>query len=148
MKNLIILLAFLNSSAMAVTIEIKNICDVSAFHKEEIQVMAATNAGQLTVNSLSSHNIPFVGDETNITSILNTPSGTDAIEVLPGNKMRIYGWCYQVDGVQPDFMANEYAIAPQGTEHIYWFFAYSEYDQGKWYDYCTPVSADNEFICK
>lgn len=106
----------------------------------------AINAGELTIKALEQNSIEFVGSVGGINSILGTPVGMEAIEVISDTKMRAYGWCFEIDGFQPAAMPDE--ISLNGTEQVRWFFAYSTYDSGVWKDYCTPsYSLKSSFIC-
>lgn len=148
MKKLSILLLLLTSSAYAVVFEIKNLCDDSAYHKESIQILTTTNVGHLTLNTFKTSNIEFIGNESGMNSILGTPIGLDAMEVLDDNHMRAYGWCYDVDGKQPDMLASEYPIDPNSDCKLTWFYGYAEYLNGEWISYCTPTHLNpNSFVC-
>jgi hypothetical protein len=81
--------------------------------------------------------IPYLGTESGFNSILGTPTGDGAIEILSDTKMRAYGWCYSVNGVKPDVIPQDYFFKTQDDELV-WFYGYSTYDDGEWVDYCVP----------
>lgn len=121
-------------------------CDETPFLKGE-NTGAGISAGALTIQALENSGTEFVGSEGGINSILGTPVGMEAIEVISDSKMRAYGWCYEIDGFQPAAMPDEIELT--GTEQVRWFFAYSTYEAGVWKDYCTPsYSLKSPFICK
>jgi hypothetical protein len=93
--------------------------------------------GDITVSLLQKHQVPFQGDRSGIKSILNSPVGDDAIEVLSNSELRAYGWCVSVNGQQPAEMPDT-VILKGSQNQVIWFYAYSRYDRGVWKDYCTP----------
>lgn len=101
------------------------------------EIVAGTSVGAMTVTALEANHIPFHGSAEGIYSILGTPEGDGAIEVISDKKMRAYGWCYEVDGKQPDVMPDK--ILLQGSEHVKWFYAFSLYKDGDWRSYCEPA---------
>ena len=62
-----------------------------------------------------------------------------AIEWLGPNELRAYGWCYEVDGIQPEVMPSGYLL--KGSEKLVWFFAFSHYREGKFVSQCEPAYA-------
>ena len=96
------------------------------------------SVGDATIRILTENKIPYLGTAAGINSILNTPTGDAAIKVLSDDSMRVYGWCYEVDGVEPPKMPDAY-LFPSQESTITWFFAYSLYEHGKWVECCTPA---------
>jgi hypothetical protein len=72
-----------------------------------------------------------------MSSILNTPTGDDSLEVISNSEMRAYGWCYEVNGAQPAVMPDKAIL--KGGEHVRWFYAFSHYVAGKWVSVCEPA---------
>jgi hypothetical protein len=106
-----------------------------------------TNAGEFSISRLLANDIPFVGTEGGINSIMNTPVGDEAMEIVSDIKMRAYGWCFKVNGVEPDTFADKIEIKTNDTT-VYWFFGYAEYDSGEWVTYCDPTHIHKpDFIC-
>lgn len=95
------------------------------------------SAGKISVDIFDQNKIPYTGSEAGFNSILNTPTGLDAMEVLSDTKMRAHGWCYTVNGIGPDVLASDYFLS-SNDDKIVWFFGYSTYDRGQWTDYCVP----------
>ena len=61
------------------------------------------------------------------------------VEAQNEKELRAYGWCYSVDGITPDLLADEYRL--QGTEEkITWYFGFATRILGNWETQCTPVS--------
>lgn len=94
--------------------------------------------GEITVALLQKKEISFIGSAVGIKSIFGTPMGDDAIVIESPTRMRVYGWCYEVDGVQPSVMPDKFYFTDQKSK-MRWFFAYTVYDQGNWIDFCTPA---------
>lgn len=102
------------------------------------EVDLKNSAGEITVDLLKKNGIPFVGNTGGIRSILNTPYGDKATVIVNDRVMRVYGWCFSVDGVIPDVMPDKYYFVSQEAT-MKWFFAYSLYDSGEWKEFCTPA---------
>jgi len=110
------------------------------------EVTAGASVGEMTIATLKKSQISFVGNVAGINSIMGTPIGDGAKEVISDTHMRAYGWCYEVDGFRPATMPDK--IILKGTENIRWFFAYSNYQDGTWRDYCTPsYTIKPKFLC-
>lgn len=136
--RLTLLALFLASvSAGATTIEVIQPC------AERIAMQSMTTGktvAEATVTALTAAGIPFVGtSEGGISSILQTPIGVDAIEIISNQDMRAYGWCFEVDGVQPGAMPDRVSL--HGAEHIKWFYGSALYKAGDWVSFCDPSSA-------
>ena len=61
-----------------------------------------------------------------------------ALEILGPQEMRSYGWCYEVDGVSPEFFPHEYTLTPV-NKSVRWYFAYAHYLNGEWIRQCAPA---------
>lgn len=149
MKLLMILLfTSLSANLSAVVFEVVNICGPTPYITQELYLDAPDYLSNITLDFFSKNQIPFEGNHTGMKSILNTPIGNQAIEIISDTKMRSYGWCYEVDNQIPDVLMNEVFIKPKHTEIIRWFYGYAEYDSGSWTSYCTPVYQNpHPFIC-
>lgn len=123
--------------AMALDFKVVGPCEEKPIAETSV-VATATNLGDLTISTLTSLGLPLTGDKSGISSIANSPRGDEALEVLSDTLMRAYGWCVEVDGIQPAVMPDEVKIS-SATKSVTWFYAYSLYDAGNWKDYCTPA---------
>ncbi|MNT10524.1 hypothetical protein D3C72_1453590 [compost metagenome] len=94
--------------------------------------------GALGIEIFDMNKIPYVGAAEGINSLLNSPTGMDSIEVVSDTEMRVYGWCYTVNGKQPKEMPHEIKFKSQDDKLI-WFYAYSTNKENKWTDYCSPA---------
>lgn len=127
----------LSLSAEAVVFDVIGPCSKEAVNSGSFKTDLADNLGKISMDIFDYYKIPYVGSELGMSSILNSPTGLDAIEVLSDTKMRAYGWCFSVNGMIPDALTSETFLAKQ-NDYVSWFYAYSTYDQGVWTDYCVP----------
>lgn len=139
----------LNANLHAIEFEIQNICEESPYLSKNIKINGPTNAGDITIQVLNDWNVPYIGSVDSITSMLGTITGLDSYEVISDTEMRIYGWCYEVDGLQPDVLMSEYMVNPAVHSKIYWYYGSAHYLEGEWLSYCDPVyKLKPDFICK
>jgi hypothetical protein len=142
---LILSFLFFNTSLFAAEVYFQGPCSEVSFLSAKISGGNLT-AGDITILALEDSKTEYVGSTGGINSVLGTPVGKEAIEVISKTKMRAYGWCYEIDGFQPAAMPDQ--IVLKGDEIVRWFFAYSTYEDGIWKDYCTPsYELRSPFIC-
>lgn len=134
MKNILLVALLLSVPASAIEWKIIGPTVYSGTFSADLK----KPVGAATVELLEEKKIPFVGNESGINSIMGTPTGDDAIEIISAESMKVYGWCYEVDGVQPDVMPDEYFFPKQASK-LTWFYSYSLYEKGEWKSYCTPA---------
>jgi hypothetical protein len=129
------------------TFKITGPCEEAAKYETQYDFSENKNLGVTTLEILEAQVIPYVGFVNGIHSIYNTPTGREAIEIVSDQVLRSYGWCYEVDGVQPDVMPDAIALSSH-TQLVHWFFAYSTLEEGTWKDYCTPsYKIKPQFLC-
>ena len=145
----LLLVAFLFSKVtLSATISIQNLCEDSVYAQAYIKADKIKTAGDLThaffnQNSDIQHKITKVA----VTQILNTPLDLDAYEIISDEEMFVYGWCYDVNGYNPDQLMSTYEISDQ--DHVTWTYGFSHYLRGEWLTYCTPAYTRNwKAICK
>jgi hypothetical protein len=135
----------LSSSLFSAEVYFQGPCSIDSFLSAKISGENLT-AGDITISALEDSKTEYIGSVGGINSVIGTPVGTDAIEVVSDTKMRAYGWCYEIDGFQPAAMPDQ--IVLNGDEVVRWFFAYSTYENGTWKDYCTPsYELKSPYIC-
>jgi len=146
----ILFLLSLSLNTLATTVSVTNICEESLFMQEKIHTtIGLGTVSDYTLHAFQKSSIDFKGDEIAITSILNTQTGLDAYEVISDNEMKAYGWCFEVDGKQPNLFMNQIKIDPTQNSHINWFYGYAHYLNGEWITYCSPSNAERSaFVCK
>jgi hypothetical protein len=141
-----ILLALFPLLSHALTFEVVGPCQAKPVYSGAMAVEKPMSAGRATLEILNREGIPFVGSESGLNSILGTPTGLAAIEVLSEEELRAYGWCYEVDGRQPAEMPGELIL--RGTEHLRWFYAFSLSRRDVWVSYCEPAhTVKPETLC-
>ena len=129
-------LAF-SRNVSAVTFSVVGPCSHESVYSGSFKTDLDESVGATSIDIFQAHNIPYKGSDSGMSSILDTPVGDEAIEILSDTKMRAYGWCFSINGVIPDVLSSEISFTKQ-NDHLNWFFAYSTYDQGVWTDYCVP----------
>jgi hypothetical protein len=138
----------LSQQAAAVTFKIQSLCSDKFLLTSEINAAPDDSVGSITIRALDKSTLPYTGSSEGISSIDNSPTGDGALEVISSTQMRAYGWCYSLNGVEPDAMPNQVLIS-NNTDVIHWYFGYAEYKDGQWITYCTPTHvARPDFICK
>lgn len=140
MKKISLILLLITTQAYAFIFEIKDVCQQSSFYKEDIQIFAPASAGHLTISILELLKVDYIGSEHGISSIFQTPIGLEAIDVIAEDHMKVFGWCYEIDGKQPTILTSEYIIEPKEIKNITWFYGYAELKDGIWKNYCIPCS--------
>lgn len=103
-----------------------------------MKVHSSQSVGDISIQALQDNNIPFQGISQGINSILNTPTGLEALDVVSDTEMFAYGWCYSINGYEPDKFPNEVYV--QETDHILWWFGFARYKDGQWISQCKPSS--------
>jgi hypothetical protein len=148
-KLLSIILLAITTQASAFEFTITDICENKLVLNENIEILNDVSAGDLTLYMFKQYEIPYIGNIDSISSIFNTKTGLDSYEVISDTEMKVFGWCYEIDGVQPDVFMSQVTIDPTVHKKMNWFYGYAHYKEGEWLTYCTPVYEDkNEFICK
>lgn len=123
--------------AQALTFEVIGACKAEPVRSVEYSLADVSNAGKVSVEIFEKQGIPYIGSELGFNSILETPVGRDAIEIPAPGEIRAYGWCYEVNGLQPDGMPNEIPVSD--GDHLLWFYAFALHKNGEWVSYCTPA---------
>lgn len=105
------------------------------------------NVGQFTVDQLNKSKFEYIGSENKIDSIDGTPVGEAALELLSRSEMRAYGWCFYVNGEQPEVYPNEVEMSKK-VQSVMWIFGYAHYLNGEWLSMCEPSwKIKPKFLC-
>lgn len=138
MNVLFIFLLIVSTNAHALTYEVVGACDSKPVFQGNLDFAGiAKSVGAASIEIFERDKIPYIGAENGMNSILGTPTGMDAIEVINREELRAYGWCYEVDGRQPTEMPDQLIL--QGGEHLRWFYAFSLNRRNEWVSYCDPA---------
>jgi hypothetical protein len=147
--KIIILAILLSLNISAVEFSITNLCEDTPYLHENIEVLNKTTVSELSLYAFETYDIPFLGDSRSINSILNTATGLESYEVISDHEMKVYGWCFQVNGIQPDRFMDQITIDPSEDIHINWFYGFAHFLNNEWIAYCTPAFQDKSpFVCK
>lgn len=145
MKIISIPLSFLPAFAMAAQFEVIGPCSEKPVYQFEVGDKFETVA-DLTFHVLDKNNIKYKGTEKGIISLLNTPEGLDALEVLSDTQMRSYGWCYFVNGKMSLDYADETYLRP--GDKVQWIYSYAWFDRD-WKSMCNfAYKVKSDMFCK
>lgn len=123
-------------------------CTNNAWLNTNVNSTRGQSVGAITLATLKAHSFPFEGSEQGIRSIRKTVTGDNALEVISDSEMRAYGWCFHVNGVEPDVYPDQILIQNE-NDLIEWFFGFAHYKGGAWISTCNPTSVSRpDFICK
>lgn len=136
--TLIFILMVTSAKVFAATLEIIGACDETPVFSTifSIRVQDSKSIGKVSVDIFDQNYIPYLGTEEGMNSILNTPVGKDAIEVISSTEYLAYGWCYKVNDIEPGEYPHE--IVAKNNDSIVWWFGYARYKDGQWIEQCTP----------
>lgn len=135
MKTLLISM-LLTFSSHAGVLKIVGPCSKTPVIKHDFSLEASSTVGKLSVDLFDEHGVPYIGSELGINSILDTPTGSDAMEIISNSEMLAYGWCYSVNGFEPGEYPNKVAV--KTGDEVLWWFGYAHYKDGEWIAQCTP----------
>lgn len=142
MKSLLSLIVIASSmafstTASAVYFDVIGACSNKPVYAGSFKTDITESVGIISIDIFETHKIPFIGTENGMNSIIGTPVGDDAIEVISDTKLRAYGWCFSINGLIPDILSSQAYLTKQ-NDYISWFYAFSTYESGAWVDYCVP----------
>ena len=141
-----IILFILNFNIVAGTIRFIGPCNETPLAHYDININSESNVGVVTIDILKKNKISYIGSELGLNSIFDTPVDKEAIEFLSPNELMAYGWCYSVNGFEPNSYPHEYSVS-QGDD-ILWWYGYAHYKDGRWLTQCTPsYKRKSDFLC-
>lgn len=126
------------SGAAAATLSVIGPCSDRPVFKAEFEVAASSSsAGEISARIFKESGLPYEGDADGFTSIMGSPTGEGALEFFAPGKMRVYGWCFSVDGVFPQVPPGSFY--PGGdAARLTWTYSFSTNENGAWTDSCVP----------
>ena len=147
MRVLLFFVAILSVEARTATFTIMGPCDESPLVEVEFNT-TEQNVGELSIQILEAEELQFLGDERGIAQIDESPLGDDALEIISETELKSYGWCFEVDGVQPGVYPNEVPLT-EVESSIKWLYGYAHYKDGEWIAMCVPSAPEAPpFICE
>ena len=139
MKYLFIVLYLVSSHAFSINLKLIGACSDKPIYELDIQLKGFISLGEFTVRTFEQNSIPYIGNEIALNSILNFPTGLDALEVIDNHTMRAHGACYMVDGVIPEIFPANLVLGLE-NQSITWFIGYSTFIDGAWIGQCDFTS--------
>jgi len=124
--------------AQALNWKLFGACDNHPLLAGQFEADLSKSVGQLSVELFEREGIAYVGSAEGMNSILKSPTGLEAIEVVSDREMRVYGWCFAVNGRSPKLMPHQVFLQKQ-SDTVVWYQAYSTNKDNEWVDYCTPA---------
>lgn len=118
------------SNSYALTFKVYGPCDDAPLFSTKVNLEGSTTAGALSVKIFNENQIPYIGADSYMQSIFNSPFGLDAMEVLSDTHMRSHGFIYSVSGVVPETYPNEVYVT--NDDEVIWYYGYVEYLEGEW----------------
>lgn len=143
----VVTLSIISFASRGATLIVEDFCSDRPLLEVQTDLGQSVTASDFTLKLLADHGIAFQGAKEGINSILSTPTGMDALDVINDQEMRAFGWCYTVDGQLSDALMHQQTITNQSV--VRWFFAYSYYRAGVWTDFCLPATFDTSLgLCR
>jgi hypothetical protein len=136
MNYYFLFLLFISVKTYAVDVKIIKPCSEELAINSYYQIDESKTLGDVTVSLLESLKVPYQGTTAGINSILNTPIGLEAYDVISDSEMLAYGWCFSINGIAPELMPDQ--IDVYENDEIVWWYGYAQYKNGVWITQCTP----------
>lgn len=150
MKSLllgVLILMFQVIAFAATSFEVIGPCSEEPILSTSVTKTKAINIGALTIDQLDKNNFEYIGTENKIDSIDGTPVGQAALEIISRSEMRAYGWCFYVNGQEPEVYPNEVKMS-KSVKSVQWIFGYAHYVAGEWVSMCEPSwKVKPKFLC-
>ncbi len=131
MRTLIFILLFA-SQAHAITLEIIGKNGQLLFKHEQL-IQLPSQLGEVSLSIFKQHQLSFKGGAYGFTSIFDLDQN---LEIISDIEMKAHGWCFSVNGLTPETMADETSI-PDQTTIIRWYYAYAHYKSDQWIGQCV-----------
>ena len=129
------ILSMFSQSTQAFELRFQGACSADPLFSVELAFEKDMNVGELSLQVLDDHQIPYQGTASGLNQIFETPVGLEAMEIISENEMMAYGWCFEIDGRIPEVLADKVPIK-KTTKLITWFYAYAHYLNGEWISQC------------
>lgn len=129
--KLLIFFQLLVSSVYSLNLEIHG-PNGEVYFSQEVEASLPKSVGAISVKVFNEYAIPFVGAERGVNELYGFGN---ELEIISKSEMKAYGWCYSVDGLISEEMADSTFVTNQDSS-ILWFYAYAHYDKGVWTSQC------------
>ena len=134
---LIATIVLAHASTPTITLEVRDPCKDASFHRWEFELPKKQSVGQVTMDLFDREKVPYIGSELGMNSILSTPVGEPSMEFPGPGQLKVYGWCFELNGVQPTEMPDK--IEMKSGDHLVWFYGYALWKDREWKTYCSPA---------
>jgi hypothetical protein len=128
----LVIINFLSFYANAVIVEVRGKLGAPLF-LSEANYKIPSNVGEISVQALDKGKVPYTGGSFGLAKIFDL--GNDIV-VISKTEMKAYGWCFDIDGLVPETMADETLVVDQNSK-IIWYYAYAHYKDGNWIGQCV-----------
>lgn len=132
------LFAITTTASLAATLEVRDPCKDASAHRFALPPLAdGQTVGQVSMDTFEREKVPYIGSELGMNSILNTPVGEPSMEFPGPGQLKVYGWCFELNGQQPTEMPDK--IFLKNGDHLVWFYGYALWKDREWKTYCSPA---------
>lgn len=97
------------------------------------RITQATTVGDVSVDVLEAFEVPYKGGSFGFSEIAGL--GQD-IDVISDTEMKAYGWCFSLDGVVPETMADQTPLSGHAGV-LEWYYGFAHYKNGEWVAQCV-----------
>jgi hypothetical protein len=137
----------ISTLSSATQLTVLNPCNKEPWLAITAETLPGKSVGAWTREFLEQSKFPYKGSDAGLSTIGGLPAADRVLEVLAADQMRAYGWCYQVDGVEPGLMPDQYLLSGRETS-VLWFLGFAEYSRGEWVSMCKPTDLSHAtFLC-
>ena len=135
-KLLLILTIFaLHISSQAATILLLDPCTGDVVLNESLVVTKDMTLGEMTVNAFDKLDIEYIGSNMGMNTILGTPTGLEAMDIVARDEMYAYGWCFTINGELAEVYPDKVILSE--SDKVIWSYGFAHYLRGKWFGQCT-----------
>ncbi len=124
------ILCLLSFRLFALEISFYGPCLETPLLKKSVTLETEEFVGDLTISTLESEGISYLGSRSHLQSAFGTLYGMDAMEVLSDTAMRSHGWCFNVNEQSSLYYPDQVKV--KNNDKITWYYCYVEYDSGHW----------------
>lgn len=148
-----VILTFLTGLSLpsfGITWKVVGACNAQAIEEGTSDVDLKKSVFESSKNIFDDNEIPYEIDYDHFSSILSSPSGEAAIEVVDKMTTRYYHWCSMVNGALTYVSPAEVLFSKQ-TDVLIWYFGYTEYFGHRIITDCAPafkVQSSSRFCTK
>ncbi len=140
----------LSLPSFAISWKVIGACSAQAIEEGAVEIDLKKSVFDVTRFIFDKNAIPYEVDLNDFSSILSSPSGEAAVEILDKQTARFYHWCNMVNGSLTYNSPSQVLFSKQ-SDVLIWFFGYTEYVGHQITKECAPafkVAMGNRFCSK